>query len=65
VLEQGIPVKDKEGATLGMSQEAAKTAVFQGAITRAVIHICAYIYMYVYIYRHIHVCIYVYTYAHI
>lgn len=36
-LVTGIPIKDKEGAVMGMSQEAAKVAIFQGAVTRAVI----------------------------
>jgi hypothetical protein len=36
-LFTGIPIKDKDGKDLGLSQEAAKAAIFQGAITRAVI----------------------------
>jgi tricarboxylate carrier len=36
-LFTGIPIKDKEGKELGLSQEAAKAALFQGAVTRAVI----------------------------
>lgn len=36
-LFTGIPIKDKDGEDLGLSQEAAKAAILQGSITRAAI----------------------------
>ncbi|EKX49686.1 hypothetical protein GUITHDRAFT_67701 [Guillardia theta CCMP2712] len=36
-LATGIPVKDKDGRVLGLSKEAGKSAILQGAITRVVI----------------------------
>lgn len=36
-LSEGIPVKDQDGNVLGKSQEAAKVALMQGAVTRCAI----------------------------
>eukprot|EP00960_Hanusia_phi_P023987 707366-Hanusia_phi.AAC.1 len=36
-LAAGIPIKDKDGRVLGLSKEAGRSAILQGAITRVVI----------------------------